>query len=98
MAGDAVQIAPDIYKVLLENDRVRVLDISTEPGGSSSEHSHPDMILHAVTDCAWDLTGPDGDTVTVEIPAGSTMFLDATTHSAVDIGTSGSHAIAVELK
>ncbi len=98
MAGDAVSIAPDIYKVALENDRVRVLEIKTEPGGSSTEHSHPDMVLYAVTDCSWDLTGPDGETVTVEIPAGETLFLDATIHSAKDVGSSGSHAIAIELK
>ena len=98
MAGDAVSIAPDVYKVVLENDRVRVLEIRTEPGGSSSEHSHPDMVLYAVTDCAWDLTAPDGETVTAEIPAGATIYLDATTHSAKDVGSSGSHAIAIELK
>ncbi len=98
MAGDAVAIAPDIYSVVLENDRVRVLEIETEPGGSSAEHSHPDMVLYAVTDCAWDLTAPSGETVTAEIPAGATIFLEATTHSAEDLGSSGSHAIAIELK
>ena len=72
--------------------------IRTEPGGSSSEHSHPDMVLYAVTDCAWDLTAPDGETVTAEIPAGATIYLDATTHSAKDVGSSGSLAIAIELK
>ncbi len=98
MAGDAVSVAPDIYKVLLENDRVRILEIRTEPGGSSELHSHPDMALYAVTDCAWDLTAPDGETVTAEIPAGAVLYLDATSHSAKDVGTSGSHAIAIELK
>ncbi len=100
MAGDAVSIAPDIYKVVLENDRVRVLEIKTEPGGSSTEHSHPDMVLYAVTDCAWDLTGPDGETVTAEIPAGGTIFMDATIHSAKDGRSTGTPmvAIAIELK
>ncbi len=79
MAGDAVSIAPDIDKLVLENDRVRVLEIKTEPGASSSEHSHPDMVIYAVTDCTWDLTAPDGETVTAEIPAGATIYLDATT-------------------
>ncbi len=96
--ADSVAIAPDVYTVALENDRVRVLEIKTKPGQSSELHSHPDMVLYAVTDCDWKLGGESGDPVDVNIPKGLSMFLDATTHTAVDIGTSGSHAIAVELK
>ena len=77
MAGDAAQIAPDVYKVVLENDRVRVLDARTEPGGTSQMHSHPDMVGYAISDCTWDLTGPNGDTVHVAIKAGETFYLDA---------------------
>ena len=32
MADDAVSVAPHVYKVLLENDRVRVLDSRMKPG------------------------------------------------------------------
>lgn len=96
--SDAVSVAPHVYKVLLENDKVRVLAIRTEPGASSEMHSHPDMVLYAVSDCDWALTGPDGEVVEARVPADEVMFLDATTHSAKDIGANGSHAIAIELK
>lgn len=98
MPGDAAQVAPDVYKVVLENDRVRVLDTRTKPGGTSQLHHHPDMVGYAVTDCAWYLTSPEGETVRVELKAGETFFLDAVDHSAKDIGTTGSHAILIELK
>lgn len=98
MAEDAVKVAPHVYKSVLENDRVRVLEIRTQPGDSSELHSHPDMVLYAVTDCDWRLTGPDGEVVEARIPQGQTIFLDATTHRAEDIGTGGSFAIAVELQ
>ena len=98
MAEDAVKVAPHVYKSVLENDRVRVLEIRTQPGESSELHSHPDMVLYAVTDCDWRLTGPDGEVVEAHIPQGQTIFLDATTHRAEDIGTGGSFAIAVELQ
>ena len=39
--GDAVQIAPPVYKVVLENEHVRVLDTRTGPGDSSEMHIHP---------------------------------------------------------
>jgi hypothetical protein len=61
-------------------------------------HHHPDMAGYAVSDCSWDLTSPEGETVRVEIKAGETFFLDAVDHSARDIGTTGSHAILIELK
>jgi hypothetical protein len=98
MAEDAIKIAPHIYTAVLENARVRVLEIKTKPGESSELHSHPDMVLYAVTDCDWRLAGPDGEAVDVNIPQGQTIFLDATTHRAEDIGSNGSFAIAVELQ
>ena len=98
MAGDAVSVAPHVYKVVLENDRVRMLEIRTEPGASSEMHSHPDLALYAVTDCTWELTSADGETITAEIPAGAVFYQEATSHSAKDVGPSGSFAIAVELK
>ena len=63
--GDAVQIAPPVYKVVLENEHVRVLDTRTGPGDSSEMHIHPNMVGYAISDCTWDLTGPDGPTVLV---------------------------------
>ena len=96
--SDAVSVAPHVYKVLHENDRVRVLAIRTEPGAGSEMHSHPDMVLYAVSDCDWELTGPDGEVVQASLPADQILWLDATTHSAKDNGKSGSYAIAIELK
>jgi hypothetical protein len=88
MAGDAIQVAPHVYKVDLENDKVRVLDTRTELGGTSDMHSNPIMVGCAISDCTWDLTDPNGET----------FYLDAVDHAAKDVGTSGSHALLIELK
>lgn len=96
--ADAVSVAPHVYKVLLENDRLRVLEIRTKPGESSDMHSHPDMVLYAVSDCDWELTAGSGESAEARIPAGTATFLEATSHTAKDIGSAGSHAIAIELK
>ena len=32
MAEDAVKVAPDVYKVLFENEKVRVLEVEMEQG------------------------------------------------------------------
>jgi hypothetical protein len=49
MAGDAVSVAPNLYKVLLENDKVRVLETRYGPGVKSEMHSHPDLVAVALT-------------------------------------------------
>ena len=49
MAGDAVSVAPNLYKVLLENDKVRVLETRYGPGVKSEMHSHPDLVAVGLT-------------------------------------------------
>nr|NIP31626.1 hypothetical protein [Candidatus Dadabacteria bacterium]NIQ16433.1 hypothetical protein [Candidatus Dadabacteria bacterium] len=46
MAQDAVKVAPESYKVLLENDRVRVLEFQIKPGKKDAMHSHPAYIVY----------------------------------------------------
>ena len=41
MAQDAVQVAPQQYKVLLENDQVRVVEYQSKPGEKAGMHAHP---------------------------------------------------------
>jgi beta-alanine degradation protein BauB len=96
--ADSVSVAPDVYSVMLENARVRVLAIRTKPGQSSRLHSHPDMVLYAVTNCDWRLGSESGESVDVHLTQGDSLFLDAVTHTALDISQTGSHAIAIELK
>ena len=44
-AQDPIKVGPNIYKKLLENDRIRMLEVTFAPGDSIAFHSHPD---HAV--------------------------------------------------
>ena len=50
MAQDPVKVAPDHYKVLLDNDRVRVLEVHVRPGEKTAMHSHPATIIYSFTD------------------------------------------------
>ena len=75
---DAVVVAPDVYAVLFENDRVRVLNVTGVPGGTSPMHSHPDSVMHALTNGNLTITSQDGESQTVEIPSGATFWNAAT--------------------
>jgi quercetin dioxygenase-like cupin family protein len=41
MAEDAAKVAPHVYKVLFENERLRFLEVSMQPGDRTELHSHP---------------------------------------------------------
>ena len=47
--ADAMSVAPDHYKVLEENDRVRVLEYRGGPGAKTAMHSHPAVVAVPVT-------------------------------------------------
>ena len=50
--NDPILNNPDHYNVIFENDRVRVLSYSDQPGDRTHAHDHPDsvMITAAATD------------------------------------------------
>jgi hypothetical protein len=98
MAKEAAQAAPHIYKVLFENERVRLLDVRMKPGDASAQHSHPDYLLYALEGGRVKLSDASGESAEVDVPAGATMWRDAEEHSARNVGTTELHALFVELK
>jgi len=96
--ADAVLVAPDLYKVLFENDRVRVLDVRYGPGVKSAMHSHPDTVVVALTPLNAKFTLADGQTADVEVPASEAMWVEAQDHAVENTSASEIHGILVELK
>ena len=44
-ADDPVETDPDLYSVIFENDKVRVLRYRDKPGDRTHAHSHPDSVM-----------------------------------------------------
>jgi quercetin dioxygenase-like cupin family protein len=86
MAEDAAKVAPHVYKVLFENDRVRVLDVSLQPGNRTEMHSHPDYFVYMFSGGKVRFTTPSGETAELELPAGATMWREAEEHGTENIG------------
>jgi hypothetical protein len=97
MSLDPTATNPGLYKVIFENDRVRVLDYLDKPGESTTPHLHPDSVMYPLSSFKRRLIS-SGREVDVEIGAGSVRWLDAQEHSGVNIGDSATHVIFVELK
>lgn len=98
MAGDAVQVAGEYYKVVLENDKVRVLEYRGAPGAKTAMHSHPNIVACILSNGKFKFTSPDGQSMEIDVEAGQAMYMDATSHATENIGTTEVHAILVELK
>jgi quercetin dioxygenase-like cupin family protein len=49
MSQDAVKVAPEIYRVLLENDRLRVLEAVVKPRRESEMHPHPPNVTYVLS-------------------------------------------------
>jgi quercetin dioxygenase-like cupin family protein len=98
MAGDAVSVAPNLYKVMFENHRVRVLETRYGPGVKSDMHSHPDHLAVALTPAKAKFTLADGQTVDIDFQVGEPVFVESQEHAVENTGASEFHVILVELK
>ncbi len=97
-AADPVKVAPEIYKVAIDNADVRALDITVKPGAKTPMHSHPASVLTAFGPCKLRFSTPDGKSNDVEFKGGEIIWRDAETHAGENIGTADCHALQVELK
>lgn len=95
---DPVPRYPGNYKVLFENDRVRVLDFRLRRGDTEELHSHPAHVLYVLEPFTIRFRLPDGRTAIRQAKAGEVLFSEAVTHSPTNIGSTDAHGILVELK
>ena len=97
---DGTKVAPDVYKLLYENDRVRVIRVATMPGHKTPMHSHPGSTFrYSMTHTKVRLTMPDGIIRELENEAGTARWTELPTrHAHENIGTSPGHALLVEIK
>ena len=88
MSLDPVETNPDHYKVVFENDRVRVLEYTDRPGDRTTPHEHPDSVMHTLSSFRRRLTSGDQQR-DVEMTAGMTGWLPAQQHAGENIGDTG---------
>jgi quercetin dioxygenase-like cupin family protein len=98
MSEDPTCTDPDKYKVVFENEHVRVLEYVDQPGDRTTPHTHPDSVMFTLSSFRRRLYGADGESRDVEIAAGTTGWLPAQRHAGHNIGDSETHVIFVELK
>jgi beta-alanine degradation protein BauB len=94
---DPLMAASNVYKLLNENDKVRVLEVIFKPGDVAKMHHHPDHVVYALKGGKGSFTS-GGKTQEMDIKPGSVLFLDAQDHEVKNIGNTTLDLIVMELK
>lgn len=93
---DPVEVSPDHYRTLFENDAVRVVEMNLAAGRSDELHSHPNETVYFISGGKAKIHLENGDVVEAEIPDGHVMWNQAWTHKVENVGSTPIRAIIVE--
>jgi beta-alanine degradation protein BauB len=97
MDPDPIATNPELYEVIFENDRVRVLEYHDVPGDRTEPHAHPDSVMYTLSSFRRRLYAHGGER-DVDITAGTVAWLPAQQHAGHNIGETPTRVIFVELK
>lgn len=96
---DPVTSSPDMYRVLLENEHVRVVRYQLEPGERDEWHTHPAKVSYVITGGTLRITLADRNSFVVDEHTDSASWLGAIgKHYGENIGSDTVRIILVEIK
>jgi quercetin dioxygenase-like cupin family protein len=91
-------VAPDSYKVVLENDAVRVVEVRIKQGAKSEMHSHPRSVAICLNDQRLRFAFPNGKSENTDLRRGQAVWLDGISHAVENVGNEDVSSVVVELK
>jgi quercetin dioxygenase-like cupin family protein len=97
-AQEPAVVGPTVYRQSLDNERVRVFEVTFKKGASIAMHSHPDHLAFVISGGKLELTLADGTKNTIEAKPGETFFIPAQAHSAKNVGGTQVRLVVTELK
>ena len=91
--------APNVYKQVFDNDRVRVSEIKFNPGDKAPMHTHPvPHVVYIIEGGQLTITPLNGSPTVLDAKPGDTLWMGAETHEAVNTGTTVLRATVTEIK
>ncbi|RXR17229.1 hypothetical protein EQG63_10575 [Flavobacterium amnicola] len=85
-------------KVLTDNEKVSVAEVTFAPGAVADWHSHPQYSVYAVTNVKMKTEIKDKETVVVELKSGQVGWSEAVTHKTTNVGKKPFTVIVTEIK
>ena len=96
---DALKASPENFKLLLENDHVRVLEYTLKPGTKDLTHTHPPKSSYIVSGGQLKVHYENGDSLIFDDTAGTASWMDHVgKHWVENIGTTEIKIILTEVK
>lgn len=95
---DPLATSPEHYRLIFENEHVRVLEMHIEPGEKDERHSHPSETVYFVQGSRVRLHLPGGEQAEAEFADGDVMWHEPWTHQVENIGQQAIRAVIVESK
>ena len=83
--------------MIMENDRVRVVDTLFKPNDKAPMHSHPDHVVYVLKGGKLKITA-SGKTNVFDLMAHQAIFFQAQSHEVENIGKTDVDLLVVELK
>jgi beta-alanine degradation protein BauB len=94
---DPLKTASNVYKLVMENERVRVLEVYLKPGDIATMHHHPDHVIYVIKGGKGKITS-EGKSDILDMKTGQTLFLKEQDHEAENVGNTDLDMLVVELK
>lgn len=88
-------------KVIVSNEKVTVTEFESQPGKDVcglGTHAHPAHLTVLLTEATVTVTLPNGKTATHKLPAGTTFWSEAETHTVINSGKDIAKAQIIEYK
>lgn len=96
---DALAASPDHFRLLLENEEVRVLEYQLLPGERDHWHTHPPKVSFVVAGGRLRITTDDGKSFDVDETTDSAAWMGTLGwHFAENIGTTTVRIVLIEVK
>ena len=98
-ASDPVLASPHQFRVLLDNEHVRVVEYTLSPGERDRWHTHPPKVSYVVSGGELRIHMADGTSFPATERAGSASWMDALPrHYAENVGTTAVRIVLTEVK
>jgi ketosteroid isomerase-like protein len=96
---DVLKTSPAHFKLLLENEHVRVLEYTLKPGEKDTPHTHPAKSSYVVSGGKIKVHLENGETIVVDEVAGTASWMDYTgKHYVENIGNTTIKIVLTEVK
>ncbi len=95
---DPLRVASNVAGLLMENDRVRVIDGHLKVGDKAAMHSHPDHVVYVVKGGKAQFSYPSGKVEAINLETGKAIFMEAQSHEITNVGDNDIEFVVVELK